>query len=103
MRLPDLPTVLGSAGWGDAVHGGRLWGGYRIWVQYRGDGLDAVDQAGPGADHDAVGVDRPDRHAGERLGCGLSLLDRAGQVVAAGRDDDEVGCGRGDGRPARRD
>jgi hypothetical protein len=72
-------------------------------VEYRGEGLDAVDQAGAGTDHDAVGVDRPDRHAGQRPGRGLRLLDRAGQVVAARRDDDQLGCRRGDVSPAHRD
>jgi len=72
-------------------------------MEYRGDGLDAVDQPGSWADHDAVGVDRPDRYAGQRLGCGLRLLDRAGQMVAAWRDDDEFRCRRGDGSPGGRD
>jgi hypothetical protein len=30
--------------------------------------LDAVDQAGPGADHETVGIDRPDRDAGQLVG-----------------------------------
>jgi hypothetical protein len=46
-----------------------------------GERLDAVDQPRAGADHDAVGVDGPDRHPGQRAGRHQRLLGRAGQVI----------------------
>jgi hypothetical protein len=71
-------------------------------VHDRGDGLDAVHEAGTGADHEGVGVDGPHRDAGQRGRHGRSLGDRARQVVAARGDDGQVGLGGGDLRPGQR-
>lgn len=81
----------------------RRCAGYGIGVEYRGDGLDSVDQAGAWADHDAVSVDRPYRNAGQVPGYYARLIDGAGQVVTAGCDDDVIGIGSRDRRPRRRD
>lgn len=75
--------------------------GHRVRVQDRGDGLDAVDQARARADDEGVGVDGPDRHAGQRRRHCPGLLGRPRQVVAAGRDDDQVRGGGGDVLPAQ--
>jgi MoxR-like ATPase len=75
--------------------------GHRARVQDRGDRLDAVDEARARADDEGVGVDGPGRHAGQRRRHGRGLLGRTLQVVAAGRDDDQVRGGVGDLLPAQ--
>ena len=72
-------------------------------MQYRGDGLDAVDQPRAGTHHERVGVDRPDRHAGQRPDDQPCLLNGAGQVETARGDQDQLRLRRGDVSPARLD
>jgi hypothetical protein len=66
-----------------------------------GERLDAVDHPRAGADHDAVGVDGPDRHPGQRVGHHQRLFGRAGQVVAARRDHHQLRLRRPDVGPRR--
>jgi hypothetical protein len=66
-----------------------------------GERLDAVDQPRTGADHDAVGVDGPDRHPGQRARHHQRLLGRAGQVVAARRDHHQLRLRHPEAGPGR--
>ncbi len=61
-------------------------------MEYRSDGLNAVNEPRAWPDNEAVRVDRPHRYAGQLGGDQLSLLTGARQVVAAGRDDGNFGA-----------
>ena len=69
--------------------------GVPVWA------IDAVDQPRAGTDHDAVGVDGPDRHPGQHGSHRQRLLGRARQVEAARRDHHQVRFRRPDVGPGR--
>jgi uroporphyrin-III C-methyltransferase len=76
--VPREQSVAGSAGRcqpmaecvasGDAAGAVGRDGYRRARMQDGRKRLDAVDQARPGADHETVGIDRPDRDAGQLVG-----------------------------------
>jgi hypothetical protein len=70
-------------------------------VEEGSEELDAVDEAGAGAGEVGGGVDGPDLgpRGGEVLEDGPRLRDGAGEVVAAGHEDGDVGAGCADGVP----
>src|SRR5207249_1549168 len=65
-------------------------------VQDRRDRLNTVDEAGAGADDEAVAVDRPHGRVRELRGYRSGLLCRAVEMEPARADDDDVGRGVGE-------
>ena len=98
-----LAAVGASVGTCHPLHWTRRCGRHRVRVEYRGDGLDAVDEARSRAYHYAVGIYRPHLRARQCPRDQLCLIDCARQMKSARCDHNMVWGRFGDNGPARLD
>ena len=103
--MTDPSTVLSGSGFSGAqlVHAGGKRSG-SLGVEQLGQKLDAVDHAGTRAREECIGIHRHDPAEPRHLGTlqeGSRLLDRTGQVEAAGAEDGDVDLRRGDFFPTQ--